>query len=138
MATRSIRTLLITTAAACVLSACGSEDPGEDAYFERLEQAGVSADARDSLLETGQQTCDQIREDAGESGTTPGKVLADFMGGETFPAERNGYGDGAKALTITLASAISLCQDVMNDDEIDKNWQDFLDGRDGLVEVIGS
>ncbi|MDV6296551.1 DUF732 domain-containing protein [Rhodococcus aetherivorans] len=138
MASRSIRTLLITAVAACVLSACGSGNAGEDAYFERLDQAGISTGDRDTLLKTGQQTCDQIREDASESGTAPGEVLADFVAGETFPAQQNGYGDGAKALTITLASAISLCQDVMNDDEIDKNWQEFLDGRDGLAEVIGS
>lgn len=135
---RSFASVLAAAAAGLVLAACGGSDASESAYFQRLDQAEIDTNDRDSLIEVGTQTCDKIRADVGDGNTTtPGEVMGQFLAGETFPTEEGGYGDGVTALTITLASAITVCEDTMDDDQIDKNWQDFLDGRQGLVEYIG-
>ncbi|MEU5841308.1 DUF732 domain-containing protein [Rhodococcus sp. NPDC047139] len=122
------------------LAACGSSassEGGEDVYLARLGEAGIDTGDRDAVLEVGEKTCDQLQENADNTGEDA--AATDLVVGFTGPSRDAGY-DALDAVTISVASVTSLCPDLLGEDasrEIQKQWDQFVTGRNTLSDSLG-
>jgi hypothetical protein len=110
---------------------------GDDTYIARLGEAGIDTTDRVALLEVGNETCDKLRASSDTAGTD--SSATDLVVGFTGPAREAGY-DALDAVTISMASATSLCSNLLGEEasrEVQKQWDEFATGRNALSGSLG-
>ncbi|MBS9374322.1 DUF732 domain-containing protein [Rhodococcus sp. B50] len=137
---RTFVSIALASATALALAACGGNggaEGGEDTYIARLGEAGIDTGDRDALLAVGEEICDHLRTNADSA---DGNASAtDLVVGFTEPARKAGY-DPLDAVTISMASVTSLCSDALGEEtsqEIQKQWDEFVTGRNALSDSLG-
>ncbi|UYP19204.1 DUF732 domain-containing protein [Rhodococcus sp. Z13] len=132
MTKRMFISAVLTGAVALTLSACGGGDDGssasgtEDTYITRLSEAGIDGD-RDALLAVGNETCDLVRNNAGDGDVEAAEMIAGF----TEPARKAGY-EPFDTVTIGMASVTTLCTDLLGEEtaqQVQEQWEDLLSNR---------